>query len=161
MSFDYNERGSPFGYEFTYHFGDTDDNLSPSPLRIHVTLLDSHGPASLNTAVSFSFPLCGCSQEDWTHDEAMRFLSRQVIEFSHHIGETECTDLLGIFWDLAKFTFLECLPSSRERHLIMYLIVDSRIPPSYMYIHEDALPSSEATGLATLVWRHLCCTLSK
>ena len=70
-------------------------------------------------------------------------------------------NLLGVFWGLAKFTFLECLPSSRERHLIMYLIVDSMIPPCYMYIDEDALPSSDATGLATLVWRQICCTLSE
>ena len=79
----------------------------------------------------------------------MCFLSHQVIEFSHHIGETECIDLLGVFWGLAKFAFLECLLGSRERHLIMYLIVDSWVSPCYMYIHEDALPSFEATGLAT------------
>ena len=91
----------------------------------------------------------------------MCFLSRQVIEFSHHIGKTECTNLLGVFWGLDKFAFLECLPSSQEHHLIMYLIVDSGIPPCYMYIHEDALPSSEATGLATLVWHQICCKLSK
>ena len=161
MSFDYDKRGSPFGYELTRHFGDSEDSSPPLPMRIHVTLLDSHGPASLGTVVLFSFPLCGCSQEDWSHDEAMRFLSRQIIEFSHHLGNTECTDLLGVFWGLAKFTFLESLPGSRERHLLMYMIVDSRLSPCYMYIHEDALPVTEARGLAMAVWRQVCCTLSE
>ena len=69
--------------------------------------------------------------------------------------------MLGVFWGLAKFAFLECLPGSQERHLIMYMIVDSRVSPCYMYIHEDALPATEARGLAMVVWRQVCCTLSE
>ena len=79
----------------------------------------------------------------------MRFLNHQVIEFSHHIRETKCFEFLCVFWGLAKFSFLEYLPSSKERHMIVYMIVESRVPPCYMYIHEDALPSFKAIGLAT------------
>ena len=43
----------------------------------------------------------------------------------------------------------------------MYMIVDSRLSPCYMYIHEDALPVTEARGLAMVVWRQVCCTLSE
>ena len=75
----------------------------------------------------------------------MRFLSILVIKFSNHVGDTKCTDLLGIFKGLAKFVFLEGSLGSLARHLIVYMIVDSRVPSCYMYIHENALPSSEAT----------------
>ena len=43
----------------------------------------------------------------------------------------------------------------------MYMIVDSRISPCYMYVHEDTLPTREARGLVTVVWRQVCCTLSE
>ena len=69
--------------------------------------------------------------------------------------------MLGVFWGLAKFSFLEFLPASQERHLIMYMIVDSKVPPCYMYVHDDALLPSEATGLATQIWQQFCCTLSE
>ena len=70
----------------------------------------------------------------------MRFLSRHVVEFSHHVGDTQCKDLLTMFWGLAKFTFLAS-SDPKLRHLIIYLIVDSRVCSSYVYIHEHkALP---------------------
>ena len=78
----------------------------------------------MGSAISFSFPLCGSTQEDdWTQGEVMQFLSRQVIEFSHLVGDTECKDLLIVFWGLAKFTFLAS-SDPKLRHLIVYLIVD-------------------------------------
>ena len=36
----------------------------------------------------------------------MQFLSRQMMEFSHHVSGIECTNLLRVFWGLAKFGFL-------------------------------------------------------
>ena len=69
----------------------------------------------------------------------MSFLSQQVIELSHHIGNTKCTHLLGIFYLLAKFAFWECSLGSRERHLIVYMIVDSKTSPCSMYVREDDL----------------------
>ena len=45
--------------------------------------------------------------------------------------------------------------------MLMYMIVDSRVSPCYIYIHEDTLPAAEARGLATVVWRQVCCTLSE
>ena len=65
----------------------------------------------------------------------MRFLRRHVVEFSHHVSHVECTDLLGTFWSLAKFGFFVG-SSSGVRHMLPYLIVDSRVPPCYVFIHE-------------------------
>ena len=76
VSFDYEVRGEKFGYEFTRHFGDREEVGPPSEIRVHVALLASRGPEALGSAVSFSFPLCGYAQDDWSSGEAMRFLSR-------------------------------------------------------------------------------------
>ena len=54
----------------------------------------------LGSVVAFSFPLCGYAQEDWSVGETSRFLSRQVVEFSSHLGDLEITALLGMFWGL-------------------------------------------------------------
>ena len=70
----------------------------------------------------------------------MRFLSRQVLEFLHHNSHVECTDLLGTFWSLAKFGFFAG-SSPGVRHMLVYLIVDLRVPPCYVFIHE---PGSQA-----------------
>ena len=135
VNFAYDVRGEKFGYEFTRHFGDMEEVGPPSEIRVHVALLASKGPEALGFAVSFSFSLCGYAQDDWTSEEAMRFLSRQVVEFSHHVSHVECTNLLGTFWSLAKFGFFTG-SSPGVRHMLVYLIVDSRVPPCYVFIHE-------------------------
>ena len=67
----------------------------------------------------------------------MGFLRTQIIEFSHHLADLECTDLLTHFWDLAKFAVIPGAPEAIERHIVMHLFVDSRVAPCYVYIHED------------------------
>ena len=160
VSFDYEVRGEKFGYEFTRHFGDREEAGPPSEIRVHVALLASRGPEALGSAVSFSFPLCGYAQDDWSSGEAMRFLSRQVVEFSHHVSHVECTDLLGTFWSLAKFGFFTG-SSPGVRHMLVYLIVDSRVPPCYVYIHEPGLQEMQVFFTATRLWRDVCCTLGE
>ena len=66
--------------------------------------------------------------------EASRFLSRQVVEFSNHLGDLEITDLLGVFWGLAKFIFLAGADAG-ERHMLVHLFVDTRADPCYVYVH--------------------------
>ena len=63
------------------------------------------------------------------------------MEFLHHVSHVECTDLLGTFWSLAKFGFFA--GSSREmQHMLVYLIVDLRVPPCYVFIHEPDLQAT-------------------
>ena len=63
-SFDYNQRGELFGYEFTRHFGDSDGDREALPTRVHVVMMAARGPTAVDSAVAYSFPLCGSSQED-------------------------------------------------------------------------------------------------
>lgn len=160
VSFDFDQRGEWFGYKFTRHFGELDDSRPTSRLRIHVVLLSSRGAKAIDLAVAFSFPLCGCSQADWTHAEALRFMRAQILEFSHHIGDLECTDLLSMFWDLATFSVIPGTPEAPERHLVMYMVVDSRVTPCYVYIYEDDVSQSVARDLAGETWRCLRRALS-
>ena len=87
VSFDYHQRGESFGYEFTQYFGELDDSRPATRLRVHVAILASRGASAIDSAVAFSFPLCGHSQANWTLPAAMRFMRAQIIEFSHHLGE--------------------------------------------------------------------------
>ena len=152
VSFDYHQRGEHFGYEFTRHFGELDDSRPATPMRVHVVLLAGRGAPAIDSAVAFSFPLCGCSQSDWTPAGVRQFVRAQIIEFSHHIGDLECTDLLNLFWDLATFTVIPGTPEATERHLVMHMIVDSRISPCYVYVHEDEVPPSVARDYAVETW---------
>lgn len=121
-------------------------------LRIHVVVLASRRTSVVDTAVAFSFPLCGATQADWTSSEAMRFLRAQVVEFSHHLGDQECTDVFGCFLGLARFMIVAGRPEEEERQLIMYLFVETRILPCYVYIHEDEIMLDMARELATQTW---------
>lgn len=113
----------------------------------------------MDSAVAFSFPLCGDSDVDWTHDSAMRFLRAQVLEFSHHMGDSEITDILSRLWQLAKFSFLAASQGTEERHLAIYMIVDTRISPRYMYIHEDEIVQDVALSIADSMWTLLRCIM--
>ena len=57
------------------------------------------------------------------------------MEFSHHVGDLGCINLLGMFWQLAKFAFAIGLDVGIPQFLV-YLIVGSRSPPCYVFIHE-------------------------
>ena len=153
VSFDYSMRGERFGYGFTRYFGDQDVDALDSRIRVHVMLLATRGGEALASAVAFSFPLCGATDMDWTVDSAMRFMRAQVLEFSHHLSDIEVTDVLRRFWELAKFQVLAASQGSGERHMLMYMFVETRIRPCYMYIHEDGELQALATAhsLWTLV----------
>ena len=84
VSFDYHMTGELFGYEFSRFFGAQEESR-PS-IRVHAVALASRGVTSLDSAVAFSFPLCGVTQPDWTLGEVMRFVRGQVLEFLHHLG---------------------------------------------------------------------------
>ena len=94
--------------------------------------------------MAFSFPLCGATKPDWTLGVAMCFVRGQEIEFSHHLGELDYTDVFIRSWDRAQFLFI---PSSLESQLIMYVIADMSIAPCYLYVHEDTHSPERAIEL--------------
>ena len=158
MSFDYLLRGA-FGYEFTRWFGDSESEATASRVRVHTMILSSRGGDALDSAVAFSFPLCGTTVDDWTAETAMRFLRAQVIEFSHHMGDLEVTDNLSRFWKLAKFSFLATSQGMEERHMVVHLFVDTRVRPGYVFVHEDEMQQDAALVVAQRMWTLLRCIM--
>lgn len=69
-----------------------------SEVRVHVVLSAARSLQALLSASSFSFPLCGTPPGEWTQEKAICFVRDQVIEFSHHTGSLDVTDLLMHFW---------------------------------------------------------------
>ena len=68
--------------------------------------LASRGVTALDSVVAFSFPLCVATQPDWTLGEVMHFVRGQVVEFLHHLGELDYTDLFICSWGTAQFIFI-------------------------------------------------------
>ena len=148
VSFDYHMRGELFGYEFSRFFGAQEESR-PSTIRVHAVALASIGVTALDSAVAFSFPLCGATQPYWTLGEVMRFVRGQVTEFLHHLGELDYTDLFIHSWDSAQFFFIPC---SLESQLIMYMIADTSIAPCYVYVHEDTHSLERAIEVGEFTW---------
>ena len=73
VSFDYHMRGELFGYEFLHFFGAQEESRLAS-IWVHAIALASRGLIALDSTVTFSFPLCGVTELDWTLGEAMRFV---------------------------------------------------------------------------------------
>ena len=100
VSFDYHMRGELFGYEFLNFFGAQEES-PPTSIWVHAVALASRGVKTLDSAVAFSFPLYGATHPDWTLGEVMHFVRGQVVEFLHHLGEMDYTDLFVCSWDTA------------------------------------------------------------
>ena len=83
-----------------------------------------------------------------------------MVEFSHHLEDLKVTDLLGVFWGVAKFSFMAGLDLG-VRHLLVHLIVDSRADPCYVFVHEDGRDAFEVLTTAISMWREVCCALSE
>ena len=81
-----------------------------------------------------------------------------MVELSHHVSHVECTDLLGTFWSLAKFGFFAG-SSPGVRHVLVYMIVDSRVPPCYVCIHEPDVQMLQETAVG--LWRDVCHALGE
>ena len=79
----------------------------------------------------------------------MHFVRGQVVEFLHHLGELDYTDLFIHSWDTTQFLFI---PSSLESQLITYVIADTSIAPCYVYVHEDMHSPERAIELGEFTW---------
>ena len=83
-----------------------------------------------------------------------------MVEFSNHLGDLKVTDLLGVFWGVVKFLFMEG-SASRVRHLLVHLIADLRADPCYVFVHKDGRDAFKVLTIATSMWQEVCCALSK
>ncbi|MCO5560138.1 hypothetical protein L7F22_013745 [Adiantum nelumboides] len=82
---------------------DVEEVHDPAPLRAHVFLSPARGEEALDSSVGFFFPFYGPNTRGWTLDLALECLWNQVVEFSHHLGDLDVTELLARFWDLPIF----------------------------------------------------------
>lgn len=119
-----------------------------------MVMMENRGPG-LDSAVGYSFPLCGFSQEDWGTEEAWRFVHAQVVEFSHHV-DGDCLDYVKMCWRLAK-TVVVLGANGSELQLIMYFYADTQIDPCYVFVHENGIPDAMAQSLGQRYW--LCWVL--
>lgn len=62
---------------------------------------------------------------------------------------------------LDHFSFLAASQGTKERHLVVYLIVDTRINPRYMYIHEheDEIAQETTFSITDIMWTLLRCIM--
>lgn len=91
----------------------------------------------------------------------MRFLRAQIVKFSHHLGDVECTNAFRCFWDFAKFMLVVGASEAKKSQLFIYIIVESRILPRYVYIHEDKIMQDMAGEFVVQTWVYLRHTLSE
>ena len=63
------------------------------------------------------------------------------MEFSHHLGDLEITDMIDRFWDLASFFCADSVDSSGTRHLVVRIMATLAREPCYVCIQEDSLES--------------------
>ncbi len=151
LSFDTRLRAEAFDYSFTRLFGVEEDH-DPAPLRAHVLLLPARGEEALDSAVGFSFPFCGSSTREWTLELALECLRTQAVEFSHHLGDLDVTELLARFWDLAHFYVTGSVDESGVRHLVIRIVANLSQAPGYVCIHEDSQAEREALAMASRHW---------
>ena len=147
LSFDTRIRSEAFGFAFTRIFG-VDAEHSPAPVRAHVLILPGRGAEAFDSSVGFSFPLCGSGAREWTVDSAAECLRTQAVEFSHHLGDLDVTDVLVHCWELAQFFVSGQVDDAGIRHMIVRIVADLSREAEYVCIHEDRQPESEALIMA-------------
>lgn len=118
-----------------------------------MVVLPARGDEALDSAVAFAFPFCTGSDREWTMDLALSCLRTQAVEFSHHLGDLEITDMIDRFWDLARFFCADSVDSSGTRHLVVRIVATLARDPCYVCIHEDSLAEGEAVALGHHHWR--------
>ena len=88
----------------------------------------------------------------WTADLEAECLRTQAVEFSHHLGDLDVTDVLMHCWALAQFFVFGQVDESGIRHLIVRIVTDLLRDAEYVCIHEDSQPESLALMMAYLHW---------
>ena len=134
-SFDSRTRSEAF--DFSTRIFAVDVEHSPAPVRVHVLILPGRGAEAFNSSVGFSFPLCGSGARVWTADLAADCLRTQAVEFSHHLGDLDVTNVLMHCWGLAQFFVLGQVDEIGIKHLIISIVADLSKDANYVCIHED------------------------
>ena len=70
------------------------------------------------------------------------------MEFFHHMGDLDMTDVVAHGWPYASFLVLGAPQADEERHFVVEIVAQSNMDPCYMYVHEDDLSSDRALCLA-------------
>ena len=72
------------------------------------------------------------------------------MEFSHHLGDLDVTDVLMHCWELAQIFVSGQVDETGIRHLIVRIVADLSRDAEYVCIHEDSQPESLAWTMAHL-----------
>ena len=120
----------------------------PAPVRAHVLILPGRGAEAFDNSVGFSFPLCGSGAREWAADLAAEYLRTQAVEFSHHLGDLDATDVLVHCWELAQFFVARQVDDEGIRHLVVRIVADLSRDAEYVCIYEDCQPDSLAVDMA-------------
>ena len=152
LSFDSRTRSEAFDFSFITRIFGVDVEHSPTPVRVHVLILPGRGAEAFDSSVGFSFPLCGLGARVWTPDLAVDCLRTQAVEFSHHLGDLDVTNVLVHYWELAQFFVFGQVDEASIRHLIVCIVADLSRNAEYVCIHEDSQSESLALMMAHSHW---------
>ena len=83
---------------------------------------------------------------------AVECLRTRAVEFSHHLGDPDVTDVLVHCWELAQFFVFGKEDEASIRHLIVCIVADLLRDAEYVCIHEDNQPESLALMMAHSHW---------
>ena len=144
-----------FGYVFARYFdsmGSIQEQTFNSLIWVHVVRSAARSMQALQSVVAFSFPLCDCPTRKWNMERAIRMVKNQVLEFSQYLGSTVVTDMLMTFWPLAKYIVTPATELDEELHLIIHLMTEARLPPTYVYAHVDEAGGPWVEAAANYCW---------
>ena len=74
------------------------------------------------------------------------------MEFSHHLGGLDVTDVLMHCWELAQFCVSRQVDEAGIKHLIVCIVANLSRDAQYVCIHEDSQPESLALMMAHSHW---------
>lgn len=146
--FDYHQKGKLFDYGFTRHSNNQIETLQPRACKSMLWFLAHMGKQHLTQQWCFLFPFVACPKRTWPLPQSctsfrQRLLSSCTIWMTLRVQKSWDTFMMS-----AKFFLLNELQESNERHSSMYKIVESRISPCYVYVHEDKISQDTTKDLA-------------
>ena len=81
-------------------------------------------------------------------DMEVECLYTQVMEFSHHVGDLDNTEVLAKCQELAYFYVARSVDNASALHLVVWVMTDPTQLQKYVCIFADILPKIMATMMA-------------